>query len=215
MVTADPFGMNRFTLRFSGADMEVAFAEEQARKAVRPLRLALIFLSALMVGHYVLTIHVFKGVMVGLGAAGMVLSTIGAVITYAIFYALTYRPVFLRRQQLILVLLASLISFGVTRQAARLPLEVLEARGFAIMLTYIFLIYSVLRLRFPQAALAGWLGAGYFVGYLFALELMDPIAAARAALFLGLANFGGMLICYQMEVSARREFAAMRMLDGE
>ena len=54
-----------------------------------------------------------------------------------------------------------------------------------------------------------------FVGYHFGLELMGPTAAGRSALILGIANCGGMLICYQMDVSARREFAAMRMLGEE
>ena len=45
--------------------------------------------------------------------------------------------------------------------------------------------------------------------------LVSPAGAGRSALLLGGANFGGMLICWQMEMAARREFAAMRMLDEE
>ena len=60
--------MNRFTLRFAGAEVEAAFAEEQTRKAVRPVRTALACVGALSVGYYVLTIHVFKGIVVGIGA---------------------------------------------------------------------------------------------------------------------------------------------------
>jgi len=211
----DAFRMNRFTLRFAGADVEAAFAEEQARKAVRPVRIALACLGALQAGNYVLTIHVFKSIVVGIGASNLLRMTIEALIGYAALYALTYRPVFLKRQQLIMFLVACLISVGVTRHSVLLPLDVLEARGFTIMLTYTFFIYSVLRLRFPQAVLAGWLGAAIFVGYLFGLDLMGPTAAGRTALVLGLANCGGMLICYQMDVSARREFTAMRQLDKE
>ena len=162
-----------------------------------------------------LTIHVFKSIVVGIGALNTLLTTIEGLLLYAMFYALTYRPVFLKRQQLIMFLLACLISVGVTRHSALLPLDVLESRGFTIMLVYIFFIYSVLRLRFPQAVLAGWLGAAIFVGYLFGLDLMEPTAAGRTVLVLGLANCGGMLICYQMDVSARREFAAMRLLGEE
>jgi len=215
MTTDAAMRMNRFTLRFAGADMEAAFADEQARKAVRPVRIALVVLGALNVGQYVLTIHVFKSIVVGIGALNTLLTTIAALLLYASFYALTYRPVFLKRQQLIMFLLACLISVGVTRHSAQLPLNVLESRGFTIMLMYAIFIYSVLRLRFPQAVLAGWLGAAIFVGYLFGMDLMGPTAAGRSALILGLANCGGMLICYQMDVSARREFTAMRLLDKE
>jgi class 3 adenylate cyclase len=207
--------MNRFTLRFAGADVESAFAEEQARKAVRPVRIALACLGALGIGNYVLTIHVFKGIVVGIGALNTLLLTIAQLVVYAAVYALTYRPVFLKRQQLIMLLFACLISVGFARYSARLPLDVLESRGFTLMLAYTFFIYSVIRLRFPQAMLAGWLSAVFFVGYLFGLDLMGPTAAGRTAFILGMANCGGMLICYQMDVAARREFTAMRLLDEE
>lgn len=212
---ADAFRMNRFTLRFAGADMEAAFADEQARKAVRPVRIALVVLGALQVANYVLTIHVFKSIVVGIGALNTLFSTMEALLLYAVVYALSYRPIFLKRQQLIMFLLACLISVGVTLHSARLPLDVIEARGFTIMLVYIFFIYSVLRLGFPQAALAGWLSAVFFVGYLLEVDLMGPTAIGRSALILGLANCGGMLISYQMDVSARREFTAMRLLGKE
>ena len=212
---ADAFRMNRFTLHFAGADMEAAFEDDQARKAVRPVRIALVVLGALNVVQYVLTIHVFKTIVVGIGALNTLRTAIAALVLYAMFYALTYRPVFLRRQQLIMFLLACLISIGVTRHSAQLPLDVLESRGFTIMLVYTFFIYSVLRLRFPEAVLAGWLGAAIFVGYLGGLDLMGAIATGRTALILGIANCGGMLIAYQADVSARREFAAMRLLGEE
>ncbi len=43
---------------------------------------------------------------------------------------------------------------------------------------------------------------------------MNAATATRHAFTLGLANCLGMLICYQMEVSARREFTAMRRNRG-
>ena len=214
-MNAGAFRMNRFTLRFAGADVEAAYAQEQARKAVRPVRIALACLGALSVGNYVLTIHVFNGIVVGIGALNMLYATIWVLVTNALVYALTYRPVFLRRQQLIMFLVACLGSVAITLVTARLPLEILESRGFTFMLIYVFFIYSVFRLRFPQAVLAGWLGTEFLVGYIFGLDLLGPTAAGRTALVLGMANCGGMLICYQMDVAARREFTAMRLLDEE
>lgn len=40
-MNADTARMHRLTLRFADAGLETAFAEEQARKAVRPIRIAL------------------------------------------------------------------------------------------------------------------------------------------------------------------------------
>ena len=207
--------MNRFTLRFAGAEVEAAFAEEQARKAVRPVRIALACLCALNVSFYVLTVHVFKGFVFGIDALHVLRDTITPLVFFGMGYALTYRPVFLKRQQLIMFLFVCLFSLGVTQMGARYPLEVLESRGFVVMLTCTFFFYSVFRLRFPQTVLAGWLGAIFFVGYLFGMDLMSPTAAGRSVISLGVANCGGMLICYQMDVSARREFIAMRLLGEE
>jgi class 3 adenylate cyclase len=214
-MNADTARMHRLTLRFADAGLETAFAEEQARKAVRPIRIALACLSTLMVGFYVLTVHVSHGLVVGIGAPNMLRVTIVALAMFALFYALTHRPVFVKRQQLIMFLTVCAMSAGVTRSSALLPFEVLESRGFTMMLMHIFIIYSVFRLRFPQAVLAGWLGVAIYIGYILGMDLLSSAAAVRHAFILGLANCGGMLICYQMDVSARREFTAMRMLGEE
>jgi len=214
-MNADTARMHRLTLRFADAGLEAAFAEEQARKAVRPVRIALAGLSAMIVGFYVLTVHVYHGLVVGIGAPNMLRVTIGAFAMLAVFYALTHRPVFVKRQQLIMFLIVCLMSAGVTLWSAPLPFEVLESRGFTIMLMHTFFIYSVFRLRFPQAVPAGWLGVAIYIGYMLGTDLLGSAAAVRHAFILGLANCGGMLICYQMDVSARREFTAMRMLGEE
>ena len=211
----DALRMKRLTLRFAGAEVEAAFREDQAGKAIRPVRIALVCLCILMVGYYVLTIHVFKGIVVGFGADNMLRLGIQGLVIIAAVFALTYRRIFIERQQLIMFLLVCLVSIGIVRGSAKIPTDVLEARGFTGMLAYIFFVYSVFRLRFAQAMLAGWLSATLYVAYLFGMDLMGPTAAGRSALLLGGANLGGMLICHQMEVAARREFSAMRLLGQE
>ena len=39
--------MNRLTLRFADAELEKAFAEEQARNSLRPIRIALVCAAAI------------------------------------------------------------------------------------------------------------------------------------------------------------------------
>ena len=211
----DAFRMNRFTLRFAGADAETAFADEQARKAVRPVRIAIVFLAALTVPFYVLAFSFFRNIVAGIGTSNFLGIGVINLIFYALAYALTYRPIFLKRQQLIIFLLVCLMSVATVRNSAGFPLEFLESRGFVIMLMLTFLIYGLFRLRFAHAVLAGWLGAAAYVGYLFGMDLIGPAAAGRSALYLGMANCVGMLICYQMDVATRREFTAMRLLDKE
>ncbi len=214
-MNAEALRMNRLTLRFTDAQAEAAFAHEQALKAVRPVRITMVFLAALMAAYYLLTVHVFKSIVVGIGEASLLRAVIAGVVVYGAVYALTYRPAFLAHQQAVMFVLAGLISVGIMRGSSRLPTDVMESRGFTIMMIYIFFIYSVLRLRFVQATLAGWLGAALFTGALFAFGALSETAAGRTAFLLGMANCGGMLICHQMEVAARKEFIAIRMLGQE
>ena len=207
--------MNRLTLRFADAGLESVYAQEQARKALRPVRIALVCASALVLAYYVLTIHVFPRMVVGIGSAATLRLTISGVLLCALVYALTYRPVFLKRQQLIMFLVVCVMSAGIARASTRLPTEVLEARGFTIMLMHTYIIYVLFGLRFPQALLAGWLGVALFTGTLLGIELLSSAAIARSAFLLSLANCGGMVGCYLMDASARREFLAMRLLEKE
>jgi class 3 adenylate cyclase len=214
-MTPDALRMNRFTLHFAGADAEAAFAAEQARKAVRPVRIALVVLCGLLLTFYVLTIHVFPGVFVGIGASASQRYSVVASAILAGVYALTYRPVFLRHQQLVMGILAGLLWIGTVRSSVQLPFAVIEARGYTMPLMFTFFVYSVFRLRIVAATLCGWFGAVYYLGYLLGLELASATGTGRSALLLAAANLGGMLICWQMEVAARREFVAMCLLEEE
>ena len=214
-MNSEALRMNRFTLRFAGADIEAAFAEEQARKAVRPVRIALVCLSAGIVAFYVLVVHVFYRVIVSISPANMFRVTIFTLAVCMAGYALTHLPVFVKRQQLIMFFLTGVFSVGITLASAQIPPEGLESRGWLMLLLHTFSIYSVVRLRFPQAVLAGWLGAAIYTGYMLEADLLNAAIATRHAFTLGLANSLGMLICYQMDVSARREFTAMRLLGEE
>lgn len=45
-----------------------------------------------------------------------------------------------------------------------------------MMLMHVFFVYSVFRLRFPQAVLAGWLGVVIYVGYVLEMDLLSTAA---------------------------------------
>jgi class 3 adenylate cyclase len=211
----DAFRMHRLTLRFADAEAESAFAAEQARKSVRPTRIALAGLVALAIAFYVVTIHILRNVVVGIGASYTLRMVVGLLLSCAFVYGLTYTQLFLKRQQAAMCILACLLSIGASRASARVPLDVLEARGYTGLLMLTFFIYGLFRLRFMQATFAGWFGTIFFTGYMFVQELMGPVAAGRSFVVLAAANLAGMLVCHQIEVASRREFAAMRMLDEE
>lgn len=202
-------------LRFEDAATEAAFDGDQARKAVRPVRIALAVLSTLALAFYVAMVHVFPGTFVGIGNEPMLRATIGLVGTCAVVYLITFRPVFLRRQQLVMALLACVLWTGFIRSAGLSPPAVLDARGYTMPLLFTFYIYGAFRLRIVAASLAGWFGAAIFLAYMGSTGLMSAAGLGRSAMLLAGANLGGMLICWQVESAARREFMAMRMLDEE
>jgi class 3 adenylate cyclase len=202
------------TLRFGAADIEAAYAEDHACKAVRPVRIALAGLAILVLVYYVVASSVSQQVLV-VGGTALLRPTVLMIVGCAVFYAITWLPAFMRRQQLVLFLIVCLMSAGIIRGVGRYPLEVMEARGFVPMLLFTFTLYSMFRLRFLEATAAGWLAAAAYVGYLLGADLLAGTGAARHAIILALANLLGMLLCYQMDAASRREFAAMRLLGEE
>ena len=209
-MNADTARMHRLTLRFKDAELEQSFAEEQARKAVRPGRIVLACLSVGAVAFYLLTTYVFQHVLVTASPTIILRATVLCFVLCAVAYALTRHPIFVIRQQPITFLFVCAWSVGASLTSGRMPLESLESRGWLMMLLHTLSIYGLFRLRFPQAVAAGWLGAAMYTGYMLQMDLLTAAVATRHAFTLGLANSLGMLICYQMDVSARREFLAVR-----
>jgi adenylate cyclase len=214
MTPAAP-AMHPLTLRFRDAAAEAFFASEQARKSLAPVRIGLAVLCALNLGFYLLTTHLFPGVILGFGAGDSLHYVVGATFACAVVFALTYTPLFIQGHQLAMGLLACVLWIVVVRSCAQLPPAVLEARGYTMPLIFTFVVYSVFRMRMVAASSCGWLGALLVVGTMAALGWESPTAAVRTALLLAAANVVGMLVCWQVDDAARREFAAMRLLDEE
>ena len=206
----DALRMDRLTLRFAGAAVEAAYAEEHARTSVRPIRIVLAAIVVLAVLWYLL---VSSGIVVRPGG-GLEGPMAVMIVLCAIVYVLSRRPLFLRWQQTILFAVFCLFSAIVIELSSRMPAEFLLTRGYVFMLLQLFTIYSLAKLRFPQATMAGWLGAAAYLGYMAGSNLLDGLAVARHAVPLGMGNLIGMLICYQMDDAARREYAAMRQLNA-
>ncbi len=201
----DTARMHRLTLRFADAGMEAAFAEEQARKSLRPVRIALVFAGALALVAWPAIIHIAPYVQEHMPRiVATILATLG------LCFALTHTQVFLRRHQLMMLALASVMSIGVISLAQNYSPQILEARGFFPMVIHLFTIYGVFRLRFPAAVAGGWFAMVMYLGLLRALGLLPESAVFLHASTLLAANFWGMLICYQMDLALRRGFLAIR-----
>ena len=197
--------MNRLTLRFADAGLEQAFAEEQARKSLRPIRIALVCAGAGMIAVWPAIIQIAPSIHEYMPRlVALVLVTLGSC------YALTHTQVFLRRHQWTMLALAYVMSVGVVGAARAYPPQLLEASGFFLMAMHLFSIYGVFRLRFPAAVAGGWISMAMYLALLSALGLLPERSVFRHAEALLAANLWGMLICYQMDLAVRRAFLAMR-----
>src|SRR5258706_11997766 len=204
--------MERLSLRFADARVEASFAEEQARKSLRPVRVALV---TIIVGSMLIALafrFLLQLLPAGPRMPWIVLSGAGI---GAAFYALSRSGFFVRRQQAMMVALACLLSAGLTLGSTQASLDLVVSRGYLFMVIHTFTVYSVLRLRFPAATIAGLVSLGIWVGGLTAADVLRGVDIFRHAAVLVMTNIWGMVICYQMDLAARREYIAMRELTEE
>jgi class 3 adenylate cyclase len=197
--------MNRLTLRFTDAELEKVFAEEQARKSLRPIRIALVCAGAGMIAVWPAIIQIAPSIHEHMPRlVALVLATLGSC------YALTHTQVFLRRHQWLMLAFACVMSMGVVGSARAYPPQLLEASGFFLMAMHLFSIYGLFRLRFPAAVAGGWISMAMYLILLSTLGLLPERSVFRHAEALLAANLWGMLICYQMDLATRRAFLAVR-----
>jgi class 3 adenylate cyclase len=202
--------MNRLTLRFADAGMEAAFAEEQARRSLRPIRIALVCAGTPMLLMWPLFIRLapsFEEHMLTMTAT--VLATLG------FCYAMTHTQIFLRRHQRMMLALACVLSLGVVGIVPRYPPPMVEASGYFLLVMHLFSIYGVFRLRFPAAVAGGWIAVVMYFGILGALGFLPERNLLQHVIALLAANLWGMLICYQMDLALRRAFLATRDVVAE
>ena len=207
----DTLRMNRLSLRFVDARVEASFAEEQARKSLRPIRIAFITGAVFLAIASMVTTY-FPHLLPGVLNKWYLVIGIGGCVA---FYVASPMPFFLRLQQQATLVILCIFSVYAIFFVARLPVEIRETRGYVFLVLHTYSIYSLFRLRFPAAAAAGCLSLGMYLGYLIHMELLTGPGIARHTFVLVAANGLGMVICYQMDLATRREFTAMRQLADE
>jgi len=202
----DTTRMHRLTLRFADASVEKAFAEEQARKSLRPIRIALVCAAALMLFVvWPASVKIAPFMLEHMPrVTTLVLATLG------VCFALTHRPVFLHRHQWIMLALACVMSVGMISIASNHPPQFLITAGYFLVVIHLFSIYGVFRLRFPAAVAGGWIALAMYLLYFGALGLLPAQALYSHAFALLTGNLWGMLICYQIDLATRQTFLANR-----
>ena len=203
----DAAQMHPLSLRFSDAGLEAAFAGEQARKAVRPVRMACLLGTAGVVFFRLLG-YVFPPPR---GRAGVDEMMVAMLAVFVLTYALSHTSGFLRHQQAIMLTGACVLSAVLTGFASLLGERQALTWFLSLMVMHTLVIYSITRLRFPAATLGGWFTAAIYLGYLASTGALPDRNLTFQAASLVVANAAGMLVCYQMDLYVRREFVAMRL----
>jgi class 3 adenylate cyclase len=204
-MNADRSPMHRWSLRFRDAALESRFSEEQARKSVRPIRIALVCAMVATLLAWPAILQIAPSIQDELPRINaLMLATLGAC------YALTHTRMFLRWHQWVMLALVCVCSVGITSLARHYPPQLLEASGFFMMVMHLFSIYGVFQLRFPAAVAGGWISMAMYLGFVRAAGLLPESFVFRHAEALVAANLWGMLICYQMDLALRRAFLALR-----
>ena len=208
MDSAGQLQVNRWSLRFNDESLEAEFAADQARKSIRPMRVAVLWITAavlLLTPAVVVVAPQVRFDMHHLLSIGGVLLAL-MVTTYIV----TYSQAYIRRHQALILLLACLVSLGDIRLAATNSTEGLVASGFYVLALQVFAIYGVFRLRFPAATAAGWITMVLYLGLLSLGGYLPATSLLRHGVALLAANLAGMLICYQMDLAVRQAFVALR-----
>ena len=206
--------MKPFSLRFSDAAIEQTFREQQARKMLKPFRASALAACGIVLVCWALAPRILAQLP---GAHERL--TVPALITAALLafgYARTYSvESFLRRHQLILLAAAWLFAMVLVGACSQLPRSWFDVAALFLIAVHTLNVYSLLRLRFPWACCAGWGTWAIYLGYLSHTGMLYGAQLTMQAFALVFVNLFGMIVAYQFDHGARREFVAMRMLGQE
>jgi len=212
-MNADTSRMHRLSLRFADVNLEAAFAEEQARKALKPFRAAMICVAGVMLIIWLLMDRLLPQIPDVQARLYTPMLVMLAMLAYG--YARSHTRSFLRMHQWSVLAGSWGLAAALVGICSLIPRASLDSAGLAIVIIHTLNVYSVVRLRFPGACYGGWGTAAIYLGYLGQAGALGETELARHASMLMLTNLFGMIAAYQMDQSVRREYLAMRMLGEE
>lgn len=209
-VNAEIARMHRLTLHFADAGLEASFAEEQAHKAQRHLRMVVPWSAGIMLVMWALAGVVLP--QIPDAHARIAVPTIAALGTLALGYALSGTPLFLRFHQIFVMIMMCIVSAAAVGFALITPSATFLPISYLLVIINTFSTYTNVRLRFPVAVASAGLTALMYLGYLGATGVLTGSIIWNNAFALGVVNAFGMLVCYQLDLLVRREYVAMRDL---
>ncbi len=203
----DAIRMNPFSLHFADAALEQAFREQQARKMLKPFRVACMALFAIMLVGWALL-----PLVVPQSPDARNLFAVPTLISLAVFaggFARSYMVEnFLRRHPLTMLEGAWVLTVVLVAICSKLSPASLNGVGLFVVAIHTINCYSILRMRFPWACSVGLGTATMYLGYLSYVGALEGNQLGGHAATLVAANLFGMLASYQSDQGARHEFVA-------
>ena len=203
--------LNWLTLAFTGASvpLEKPFRNFYLRSTLHNVRTALVA-GAIMYGAF--------GVLDALLLTSQRQAT--WLIRYAlvcpailIIFALTFLPRFQRLLQPIMTALFIGGGLGIVAMVVIIPPPISHYYYAGLILVFIF-GYAFIYLRFLWASLAGWIIVAAYEITALSAGIPEPVLISNS-FFLVSANIAGMLVCYILEYSSRKNFLLLHLLAEE
>ena len=206
-MNAETTRMHPFTLRFADASLERTFCGEYVRKGLGSFRAAVLGGAGVVLILWLLMDYLLP--QVPNAGARVSIPMLIALATVVAGYFGSYRPRFLRVHQPFVLSGGWAIATAEIWLCVLLPPSVLPGVAIVIII-HTFNMYAMVRLLFPWACYAGWGIAIMFLGYLSYFGMLAGTELVSYAGMFMITNLCGMIVARQLDLSARREFLAVR-----
>ena len=211
----DTIPMHRLSLRFKDTGLETNYVEEQERKAARPRRMGALIAGVCVAVVWTLALLRIQRIYLDLDLDRISVLSIAFLVSATLFYVFEGSRHFLRYRLVLSLTFFLLLSAILIGGISLLPPASLAISGLAWVIVHTFSIYGAFRLRFPAATAGGWFTAAMYLGFLLVTDSLASYDLMRHSFWLVAANVFGMFMGYQLDLFARREFAAMQALAAE
>ena len=206
--------IGRWSLRFDDAQLERRFREAENSLTLRAGRVAAVggFLLSLVPSVLVLAFAPDDWLP---RKSEIVLGTALLNAMFLLSWAFTYWDGLMRRPQAFNVVFGALFAAAMATLLRLFPLEFVTHRGFLFVALQLFGTYGLLRLRIWPGVLAGALCIGAYIIVMQSSGMLGRADLARHFFWTSMCAMWGLLVCYQLEMARRREFAAHEEVEHE
>jgi HD-GYP domain-containing protein (c-di-GMP phosphodiesterase class II) len=207
-----PMQINRLTLKFSGelSYLEAPFLKEYYTSSLPHIRMMMILGAMLYAAFGVLDVLLMPQQVVALWIIRFIV--IGPVLVGVL--AISFLPIFEKYIQPILALVYFLAGAGIIGMIVVAPPPVSYSYYAGLMLVFMW-GYTLIRLFFTWASVAGWLQVIFYETVTVGLNPTPLDVFLGNNFFFISANLVGMMACYAIEFYARRDFLMNQQVEEE